>query len=161
MHIYSFYVGTTDTHYAHGPVPTHAVGISTFGTGQYGTRAVWGIWEGDFEPTCIYTVELDDDTAAHALSHTLAVLTGNDAILVVRNATPADTGKVFNSPSQYRARRVESLEGNRTLDHNPAQYDTTLHTPASWGPGYRFERDIKGDYVAYLVSARPFAVSAV
>lgn len=126
-HTYSLYVGTTPTHDAHG---TPIVELPR--------DLTWGVWDGQIERVAVHQINAYDDASATRSARQLAIATGNDAVMVVRDASR--TG-VDARDTRYRVRAYVVSEGNRTL-HDGAYGD---------GQGYRFSPDPKGDEVAYLV----------
>lgn len=142
MRTYSFYVGSTDTHDAHR---NHASVVPAFGE-AYRTQGVAftrGVRNGATENVAIYTVELASDVQAQRLAFALAVLTGNDAVLTVRDVDRDDHTRVFGSTAAYRVDIKRDSAGNRTLYVT----DQGAHPFA----GYRYTPTAGGAYVAYLV----------
>lgn len=133
MFRYSFYVGTTPTHHAHNDAYPGLYGYAP-------PTLVWGVWDGVTEPVAIYDVRLDDDAAATRFAASIASLTGNDAIMVNRDASR--TG-VDARDTRYRVRSIVVQDGDRTL-LNHRRYD---------GDGYRFTPDAHGNEISFLVAA--------
>lgn len=142
MRTFSFYVGSTDTHDAHR---SHTRVVPAFGE-AYRTQGVTftqGVWDGVTENVAIYTVELATDVQAQRIAFALAVLTGNVAVLVVRDTDRDDHARTFGSTAAYRVDAIGSLNGNRTL------YQASAATEP--GAGYTYTPAVMGAYVAYLV----------
>lgn len=142
MRTYSFYVGSTDAHNAHAPfalTPTFA----RMGLPDSVPTLTHGIWEGTTENVAIYTVSLATDVQAQRLAFALAVLTGNDAILVVRDTDRDDYSRTFGSTAAYRVDIEHVLTGNRTM------YPADPFEPRHYG--YRYTPAVGGVYVAFLV----------
>lgn len=139
MRTYSFYVGSTDTHDAHRNVAGIADTLAHVGVVR-APALTHGVWDGVTENVAIYTVELATDVQAQRIAFALAVLTGNVAVLVVRDTDRDDYSRTFGSTAAYRVDMHTERTGNRTLI---TDYDGQA--------GYRYTPSVGGSFVAYLV----------
>ena len=142
---YSFYVGTTPTHDAHlnGARAADAFPLEIARSVFESRIRTYGVWEGETEETAIYEARLADDATAQRIAYAIAILTGNDCVMVTRDAFKGESDRAMTSTARYRVREVMTTEGDRTLYQVDHDADDNL--------GYRFERDVKGDEIAYLV----------
>ena len=144
MRSYSFYVGTTTFHDAH--ISTKAIDAfpRELRSAVFNSRnCVYGVWEEETEETAIYTAELASDEIAQRIGYAIALLTGNDCVLVIRAATREESHQAMHSTARYRVTREIRYAGNRTL----------LDETGPLAMGYAFTHDVRGDYVAYLVNS--------
>lgn len=139
MRTYSFYVGSTDAHNAHAPFALTPTFVR-MGLPDSVPTLAHGIWDGTTENVAIYTVSLATDVQAQRLAFALAVLTGNYAILVVRDTDRDDYSRTFGSTAAYRVDQRTTYSGNRTFI---PEYGA--------GAGYRYIPAVGGAYVAFLV----------
>ena len=138
---YSFYVGSTPQFDAH--ISTRA--IDAFPRELWPSlflhkECVYGEWEGKREETVILTAEFDSDAIAQRIAYAVAILTGNDCVMVLRRALLTEGIKAMDSIARYTATREFTNTGNRTFFNHESE-------------GERFTPDIRGEYVAYLVHA--------
>lgn len=139
MRTYDFYVGTVPFHNAHISMKALDAFPETMRDIVFDSRKrVYGVWEGVTEETAIFSAELASDEIAQRIAYAIAILTGNDCVLVIRPADEMAHEKSFNSTARYRVRREFRYAGNRTLLGDEI--------------GYAFTRDVKGSHVAYLVN---------
>ena len=142
MRSYSFYVGSTETYDAHCPNDVYLWRAFPEGDLTPETRT-YGVWNGDTENTSIYTAELASDEIAQRIGYAIALLTGNDCVLVIRAATREESHQAMHSTARYRVAREIRYAGNRTL----------LDETGPLAMGYAFTHDVRGDYVAYLANS--------
>lgn len=183
-HAYSFYVGSSvvfDAHSESGAIlPTPLQGVVV--------DRVWGVWDDSLEAVNVYQTRLSDDETALRVAYGAAIATGNDAVLVTRDAFKGEADRAMTATARYRVSTVRAEEGNRTLVGNPhdtvnvgdeittrygratvtrkgsvagwatlfdgqeIRWETAQLSPADM-TGYQFVPDIRGDEIAWLVSA--------
>lgn len=147
MALYDFFVGSTARHDAHNGYRDAVARLFYSANLLPRVQNVYGVWEGETENVAQYTVELADDAAAQRVAYGLAILTGNDAVLVSRLAIKGEESLVFGSTRAYRVSEETRFSGNRTIVGNP------FHGCNGWDetPGYAYVPDSRGSHVAYLV----------
>jgi hypothetical protein len=147
---YSFYVGETYWHDAHvGSKAAEAMPGELRIDAHDSRERLYGVWEGKTERVAVYRLPLADDAVAQRIAYAIAILTGNECVMVTRDAFKGESDRAMNSTARFRVSARIAEDGNRTL------YDGTVP-----GRGYRFEPDVKGDEIAYLVHSDA-TVSAV
>jgi hypothetical protein len=144
---YSFYVGSSDTHAAHSR-PADGSPLAAVVSRMGYARRAYGVWEGEHEEISIYRGVYASDAEAQRVAYALAILTGNACVMVTRDLTQTDIDRSLASVRAYRVTAEAAENGNRTI----------LSSGSS--TGYRFERDVRGETVAYLVHSDA-SVSAV
>lgn len=147
---YSFYVGETYWYDAHvGSKAAEAMPGELRIDAHDSRERLYGVWEGKTERVAVYRLPLADDAVAQRIAYAIAILTGNECVMVTRDAFMGESDRAMNSTARFRVSARITEDGNRTL------YDGTV-----LGRGYRFEPDVKGDEIAFLVHADA-TVSAV
>ena len=96
--------------------------------GTRSTTPALGVWEGTDERVSMYPVSATDDGWVTGLASTIARVTGNVCVLVVRHAT-------FTDGDTYRVTVTPADDGNRTIVN---------------GQGYALTPDPRGPFVAWL-----------
>lgn len=141
MNTYSFYVGSTDTHDAHSGYRGDLARMLAQLADAPRVTNLWGVWDDEVERVARYDVTLADDATALRVAYALTVLTGNECVMVTRDALPVQDGFTMSSARAYRVTREIRYSGNRTL------MDETGPLAAGWA----LTRDVTGGTVAYLV----------
>jgi hypothetical protein len=132
---YDFYVGSTETWLGTWPLDLPGVELGA-------VYALTGVWNGIEEWTGRYSVFLENDAQAQRVACAIANMTRNDCVLVARGVNSADNGNSLNSTREYRVNSILTYQGNRTL------YDVAELSGAGW----RYESDVNGEFIAFLVN---------
>lgn len=138
---YVFFIGSTDWYDAHtGTAHADAFPSLEFYRNHVQGANLRGVWEGVEENVLHLAVDdLASDEVAQRIAYAIGRRTANDAVLVMRDATPADDTRSLASLARYRVQAIATDEGNRTI------------VPGA--SSYRLERSVTGPYVAFLVWA--------
>jgi hypothetical protein len=160
-HAYTFYVGSTSQHGAHDEDDAWTL-RAIVGQGD-APDYIWGVWDGEVEATAAYQLRLADDATAQRIAYALAILTGNDCVMVTRDLARGEGDRAMASVRPFIVSQESRVAfGNRTLYTSPYRNSGApdFVDEISPGLGYRFVPDVKGDEIAYLVWADA-SVSAV
>lgn len=147
---YSFYVGSVDFYDAHTRTAAlEAVPAAMRDAAQDECLRLWGVWEGRTEAVTVYELRLSDDSAAQRIAYAMAVATGNESILVTRDATQADCDRAMTSTARYRVTAESVREGNRTITGRPLDRVSVGETVTLWGEEWEISR--KGTQAGWAV----------
>jgi hypothetical protein len=145
VNAYLAYIGT-------GTVSSRSAAFDALPKGQR-SESFWtklecvGVWEGVAEEVTRIRFDAPDDATAQRYAYAMAVLSGNDAVLISREAIAGEDDFTMSSARAFRVATVAAYAGeNRTVAAD--NLIDALHAP-----GWAYTPDVRGDEVAYLVWA--------
>jgi hypothetical protein len=131
--LYSFFVGSVPGYDAHAESGADVTGYP-----------VTGVWNNQTERTMRYDLECSTDEQARMIGYALCRITGNEAVLIKRAATPGDDTRSMGSPVRFRCGLEVRYSGNRTL------YSASGLARCTDPAGWVLTPDARGEFVAYL-----------
>lgn len=144
MTTYLAYIGTSSTPAKLPSMALDALPLSQRSESHWQGVSLVGVWEGQSERVMRYPFTAPDDATALRYAYAMAILSGNDAVLISREYRPGEGDNSFQSVRPYIVSTIAAYAGqNRTVA-------TDSLAEAEEAPGWAYTPDVRGDEVAYL-----------
>ena len=140
MLTHTFYVGSTLYHDAHADTNSALsvlMDIARIDPVHITTERISGVWDDLEEDTVRYTLTGLTDDMANMAAYTIAHITHNISVLVIRDRVESDDAP-FHNKRRYGLTREPATTGNRTFDHD--------------GNAYRYQCDYHGNRIGWLIN---------